>query len=70
MGPDICGMNKCIRQIQNLAGMLCFYFHIGVNHEPFHAEYVTGALQDIQNVLHVLKELKKPKGRMNRYEGM
>lgn len=30
VGPDIHGMNKWIRQIQNLAGTLCFYFHMGL----------------------------------------
>lgn len=30
MGPDIRGMNKWIRQTQNLAGTFCFYFHMGL----------------------------------------
>lgn len=47
-----------------------FLFSYGVNHEPFYEEHFTGLLKDIQNVLHVLKELEKPKRRINRCEGM
>lgn len=47
-----------------LAGTLCFYFHTGVNHEPFCAEHVTGALKDIQNVLMSWRNLKSLRGEL------